>query len=65
MDPKPDQAVPQRSTVWIIGGGAVLSVLLMLRHPSLKSHDIVDVIPALVESATVNRLVHGALIAVT
>jgi hypothetical protein len=64
MDPQPVPSAPQRSTAWILGGGGVLSVLLMLRHPALRSHDIVEVIPQLVEIATANRFVHGALIAV-
>ncbi|HTF88240.1 MAG TPA: hypothetical protein VK843_07500 [Planctomycetota bacterium] len=52
-----------RSTGWIIGGGAVLSVLLMLRHPSIQSHTMSGAIAQIGEKALVNAWVHGGLIA--
>jgi hypothetical protein len=64
MDSEQTRALPHRSTGLLIGIGAVASVLLMLRHPSIRSHEIVAAIAQICEAGTFNAFVHGGLLVV-
>ncbi len=56
--------VSARSSGALICIGAVLSVLLMMRHPSIQTHTVADAIAQMQEKASLNGFVHGGLLVV-
>ena len=54
----------QRTVGLVLGVGSVVSVLLMMRHPSVQAHGVAQAIAEIGEKATLNRIVHGGLIGV-
>ncbi len=44
--------------------GAVLSVLLMMRHPSIQTHTVAEAIAQMQDKAALNGFVHGGLLVV-
>ena len=53
-----------RSSGALICIGAVLSVLLMMRHPSIQTHTVAEAIEQMQAKAALNSFVHGGLLIV-
>ena len=56
--------VSARSRGALICIGAVLSVLLMMRHPSIQTHTVAEAIAQMQAKAALNGFVHGGLLVV-
>jgi hypothetical protein len=55
---------PARSAAVAIGGGSLLTVALMLHHPSIGSSDLPGTIAEMSRESALSGAVHGALVAV-
>jgi hypothetical protein len=50
---------------WALAAGSVLSVIFMMYHPAVHTHDMAEFVEKIDAGAWVNGLVHGSLIALS
>ena len=62
-DPGGETLPSGRATGVVIGLASVLSVAFMVFHPTVHAHDTTELIAGVARKASVNRVVHGSLIA--